>query len=938
MTTPRTLSEVVLNVTRQYRLKPYNEFEVRCQFMDQGRARPSLPFENFRAVRELLKNSGLFDIERQEYTVSSYDLGRDNTYRFINKKIWQKKTKTVLDDFEFADMYKKMRLRFSGAIEEEKSSPFGSTLPPPSNTRIIVRDSFTYKTNPDIRFDLSCVKATPASPYTYEFEMECADVGDPTIIIQMCSCIMIMFQSLFEFENNTLGDSFRKKFESEMVTHLGVTAQQYINIPSCSPVTFTRANIDIFYDKVYAITNKLDGERVYLVVTSIGAFCMTSDQKTVRWLGFSNMQYLNGLPPPPNVTSNEIFCIFDCELFVKDDKISINVFDTLWYNGKSVTRESLPKRVKCAVDFVASYPDSSFVKTLVKVKKYWCTSKVPEDLIKCEVFMNMTTRFHSRDNDGTIFVPLFSPYGARNAPTYKFKRVDRMSIDVILEQISPDSTQCSVWSKVKGNPVRYQQFTGSQEFPFSSIITLNQFEFQKYMTKRVGNKLQSGVVELEWRSNQQCFVLTRDRPYKLFPNVINVVIENWNFINQPVTIENLIEHYMLKKDNKKAEIQWVPYPEFSSIEQTEYDTALRTYIRELQTPNLNIPVNPVKQQPPPSYPRHKQPPNNPVFTTPGPVPLRRPPPPPSRPKSPPRVYNTPRVPSPSKTVPQSARRSPSPPRPRVSKYHFKLKELVFIPGLEYKPVDILGGGSCFFHSYLYLTNDEYYNETESSRRLKMCHRERNNFADDVRDNWDKYSKYFVMSVLIETRTRLSKVPNYTMFSSSIDTVSDLVSREENTLNSAMFLTSFITNLQKQSVNVSVINMFEEIWKAKDAEIKKNTEHDIRAVSVWADHLMIMCYCYYVKHNIYIIDTSDKVNYRVVKYRNERYPHTKNIVMRNLMTVENVRTKENTIVKRSSGYHFEPIIGVCGQMIISTFSENDPFIRSIRDHVHENDVN
>lgn len=569
LTTSSQLSESIFKAIQTYNSLDYNEFEVRIQLMNKENkgVMPSIGNELYNNFLQFLRFSGLFEAPlRKDYSVAIYQ----DKYRCIKTQSkdgynykWESKIKTTLEDYYFSDLNDNMRFRFSGAKEEEISNPYGKIVPPPSAIRNIMRNTFYLKENKNIKVDISTIMMNQNKNKIYEIEIEMNDVIYETSykILELFYKLCINFSEMDEMLSQKVLREFR-----------GVIKSQYIK--NNAPITFTKSHLNIFENGVYAITNKLDGERVYLFISKMGLFVIPANYKNIRWI--------KGVYTPFEYESQKLISyantILDAELFynVNNNKIEIHIFDILYDRGNDIRKQSFIKRYE-----IANMNYNKLVKNeIIYMKKYWCTSQVIQDITNCEIYMD--NFYNIEQNDGMIFNNIFGSY---DATVYKLKPLNRMSIDVILQSVKSSESDflVRILSKVKGSE-ELIPFQGTDRYPFIGIFELSPSQYGEYMTNRLKDTVVSDVVELEWRD--KFFIITRKRADKQYPNVVEVVKINWDFINDPVDVNTIVEQYTIfgNKSKHVADMKWSPFPAFNNdVDLNKFEKAKQKYIEFLNT-------------------------------------------------------------------------------------------------------------------------------------------------------------------------------------------------------------------------------------------------------------------------------------------------------------------------------------------------------------------
>lgn len=263
---------------------------------------------------------------------------------------------------------------------------------------------------------------------------------------------------------------------------------------------------DIFTKKGYSyqVTNKLDGERCYLLFINDQVFSIQND--IVNFVCMIEQEE----------EKEEKYSIVDTEKFM--DKYYF--FDCYVYKGKTVYHSLLSDRLKYA-SLLAKTNTNLFV-----MKEFsQLLAKQTRDLL---------LTLNREENDGIIYTP---ENPLLNLPIYKWKFPEKMSIDFKVEKFGQ-----------KGEI--YKLFVGDEAGVIPFLIDKKQ---ALYISK---DKLDDGgIYEFTYNKENQKFVLLRQRKDKKSPNFKFTAIDVWKDIQDPFTEEKLKDlfrplHFMRKYHNQ----------------------------------------------------------------------------------------------------------------------------------------------------------------------------------------------------------------------------------------------------------------------------------------------------------------------------------------------------------------------------------------------------
>jgi len=883
------LDEIIGSSIKKIYSKTFNEFEVRFTLLPN---KVTIGKTYYNVIKNFLDNSNLFKKPiRSDYRVALYTgISKTSVIRCIQKGknvTWETKQKEIFGDYEFTDMFGEQKnIRFSGALEEEIVNPFPKGVPLPNSRRNIIRHSYMFVPEKlsGVKIDLSIVDTckTTNNELLYELEIEFTDNPKPNT--KKVEYVVNMFMNLFKFFGEF--DSNIHKNIVKKMTKLFPDER----IQNNAPITFTSEHLNIFKDNVYAITNKLDGERVYLFISRAGCFVVSGNTSRSMWL-------------PLKVPNDISDTVLDAELYFNryTSQLSIQVFDAIIINNENVMNEGLNNRLKKANEVVNKI-NSENIKNIISVKKYWCTSVVQTDLANCEMYMNIN--FKEDENDGIVFTSLFGKYSSK---VYKLKPINRMSIDVILKEVSRKDFTVNVLSKIKGKD-SLTLFTGTRQYPFDGVLQISEEDFNRYLTNNYGDKLISNVVELEWREHLKSFIITRERKDKEYPNVVSVAQTNWEFINNPVNIQSLIEYYLLydNKSKKVDNIDWTPYPKFSEKEQQTFNTKKEKeqlkLIEELQTTksndtsinNDNIFVKRLKE-----YEQKFQ--------------------------TIPKVVDDTQVIEKEKIIEtiivENKKEKVENKKELIKKYKSSkniLKNFNNELGINYVVEDVPGDGSCFFHSLMYLISDKYF-ESSSHQRKEIVIKERNLVANGCTyEKWEKYSHISIPSLQMQimsfldsnikkAKSETNKV-NYQKLKTLMENIFIDLDKEKGVTT----VTQYIENINNK-LSGKLSDKIKEVFINKIYGFAQSIHNQfverLQDPKTYVTQDMLIYISSHYNINIFLIHNRKiPYNYGKIDY----YSNTQNIVM------------------NYEGNHFEPIIGDYnyGETQITSFSLQDPFIQRL----------
>ena len=248
----------------------------------------------------------------------------------------------------------------------------------------------------------------------------------------------------------------------------------------------------------YQVTNKLDGERCYLIFKNNQVFSIQERQ--------INGQIVN------------FVCLINVEKVVeKVDKISI--VDAEYFNGKyyffdCYIHENRPVyqfRLTDRLDFALQLSQKN--NDIFVMKKF--SKLLPKDT------RDLLATLNRDENDGLVYTPENPDL---NLPIYKWKFPEKMSIDFQVKKIKQTPTENIYTLNVSGPK--------SQIIPFNDGKAIFSTPLSKLLTE-------NGIYEFMFNKSTGKFVLHRERNDKTSPNYICTAIDVWKDIINPFTDEKL---------------------------------------------------------------------------------------------------------------------------------------------------------------------------------------------------------------------------------------------------------------------------------------------------------------------------------------------------------------------------------------------------------------
>lgn len=416
------------------------------------------------------------DIVHEESTIDILEDGNGENIRRISirspeeKLIFEKK-KVIRDT---RTIYKDFFIKIAHSIE----TPIDPIDRPIKMTRVRKRTSFND--------EFLTYALTKVGLDTYEFEIEFKlynnfDLTD--IATQSIENILPLLVSP----------------ENKVNTYLPINTQtavresfKNLRIKEAKPVNISRQDIVPIRSSDYTVTNKLDGERFFIVFNIHGAHAV--NERIVDKLTSKKFQSTSVLDTE---RFSEIFYTFDCMI----------------YNGQDLTEKKHSERL--------TYAEKLVNNKIVIMKKFYDNVVSGTATLLREIDYNT--------NDGLIYTP-----NARyhSPDIYKWKFPEKMSIDFKVKKIEEGY---NLYDYIEDTEKRHREpkdhlFVGSDKFP---LIYGAIYESSEVLEE-------NSIHEFTYDLTSSQFVRLRERPDKKRPNYCGVSMNVWNDIKNPFTKDELV--------------------------------------------------------------------------------------------------------------------------------------------------------------------------------------------------------------------------------------------------------------------------------------------------------------------------------------------------------------------------------------------------------------
>ena len=500
---------------------------------------------------------------KQSFQKQGYAFTKLQTHEYIYHNINDNgHIKHVIDTQNKSEMYvskntlKKYNIfdydfRLSLAKEIETRNAPSSNLGQPTLLRKKERTTFAL---PVGKLDLTVVEESNQSPHDashcftkYEVELE-VDTSNYELVLQFLTVILQIRQNNYYVISNPEKRQIAFEYKDLVKSHFFIGAQ---------PETLQKNDLSSLYKKRYSVTDKADGERMFMFV---------SKDKLVYFID-SNINKIHKTNLASSSLSNTIL---DGELVTDSTSIIFLAFDILFHNNVDL-RGNTDYLLQARIELMNSVKEKFASKThqlyKIQTKKY----------IFKNVFLGseqiLSSKSNLYKNDGLIFTPMDEPYPSMRkwSSLLKWKPAEQNTIDFYSVQQEDgvtwllyvqhhDKTQPknSSNSGNSGNSGNGNSSKGTCKVPFDvsmlcdmpSVVDkiTTQTTFDETLVDPTTNEpfKSNTVIEYKWDATLDKFVPLRTRwdktaNPKKHGNFSAVACDIWNNIHNPVDKELLIK-------------------------------------------------------------------------------------------------------------------------------------------------------------------------------------------------------------------------------------------------------------------------------------------------------------------------------------------------------------------------------------------------------------
>jgi ubiquinone/menaquinone biosynthesis C-methylase UbiE len=496
------------------------EIEIRFgSFLSNNNFHPGILYHDFCRIKQALYNNDKYEVKKTKTEVKNY---RNNIRQIrnieTNEIIWMKKQ--VLNrqndiinirDYNFRISFAQEKIIDKKVINEE-----------PENIRIKDRTSFIAE---NYRIDMTILE-TGITELEVEF-LPGVNLN-VTTLIEPVKMMLKMLQDTphiySQIEYDDVVEYFNTFFENDINFNVepGKFFSRFINKPG----DLINRDIKIISKGNYAITDKADGERFFLMINEDGIWLVNPNSKIRKY------------HDDEHPLDNYIGTLIDGELIkVSNKHKTIHVFlafDILFYRKKDVRNRTLFERLFLVKQFAKSYPEDASRMLCYIPKQFF---------FEYDFYTNIRNAFDfiakvPYENDGLIFTPMDNPYFLpKGKKTYKWKPPNKLTIDFQSVKVRGQDNEYHLYASfydVNIQQHRPVQFQGSRNNPYNKSVHIEP------ETKLDGCLIFPDKQIIEYIWNGDNFEPYRLRADKEKPNAIRTCEGIWNLIHHPVLVDTLI--------------------------------------------------------------------------------------------------------------------------------------------------------------------------------------------------------------------------------------------------------------------------------------------------------------------------------------------------------------------------------------------------------------
>lgn len=285
-----------------------------------------------------------------------------------------------------------------------------------------------------------------------------------------------------------------------------------LNISLNQPIAIQLENLE--FNEPYIISTKAKGKRKMLMIHNTGVWLVSGEDYNL----LTNIQN--------NLTYAWYFTIFDGDIIKPLDynQYEFNyqhwylAYDCLCFKSQDLRDKHYINRIDIAKTFnslITSFINPSYLKFSLKTTRIALYKN--EMIEKIRYLMNLQLNY---EHNGLIFTPAYRGY---NDPVYKWTIPSMTTIDFAIYDTG-ERDQINLYV--------YDEKT-KKDIPFTNLNVFDEtMIFQEQFIKHKNKKY---IAECNWNTEMEKMVLVKIRDDKEKPDSVEMVLDNWKNINNPLT-------------------------------------------------------------------------------------------------------------------------------------------------------------------------------------------------------------------------------------------------------------------------------------------------------------------------------------------------------------------------------------------------------------------
>lgn len=249
-------------------------------------------------------------------------------------------------------------------------------------------------------------------------------------------------------------------------------------------------------DNNFAVTQKFDGVRSLMFINECGNVFLIKNNLNILMKTNLNCKNLSNVVIDGELVNNEVFYAFDIIIF------------------KKMEESNLKDRINILKNI--SFTNNNYNNNVYyKVKKYYFNNifEYSKKLNKKTVYYLINKKRYEIKTDGLIFNSIYENY--RKCKIYKWKPTITIDFKILKKQ--QNNSKYVIWN--------LYCYSYNNEFVLFPIEKYNKIFVNKETDKLYEN---NKIIEFAFNEKDDSFYPIRLRDDKIYPNFIDIAIDNWN--------------------------------------------------------------------------------------------------------------------------------------------------------------------------------------------------------------------------------------------------------------------------------------------------------------------------------------------------------------------------------------------------------------------------